>query len=272
MATDQQSAPEGVGEFYDRITDVYAQVWGSNIHVGYWADAEDHTPIEQATERLTGLLVDRLAPEPDQHVLDVGCGIGQPAITLARSSGASVTGISVSGHQVARATERAREAGLGDRVRFQRADANDLPFPDASFDAAWAVESLIHMPDKDRALREVARVLRPGARLAIADMFHQPGTDLSYRGIVETVGIDEYRGMLERAGLIPLDVTDITERTRIPEPIKEAFRRRLLERAEEFLPTVGQEVYDQLRDPSSDVFDHPGFGYVLATARREAAT
>jgi cyclopropane fatty-acyl-phospholipid synthase-like methyltransferase len=81
-----------------------------------------------------------------------------------------VAGITLSRRQVELATKRARDAGLGDRVSFECADAMALPFPDQSFDAAMAIESLVHMPDRRHALSEVARVLRPGGRLVLSDV------------------------------------------------------------------------------------------------------
>jgi len=58
---------------------------------------------------------------------------------------------------------------LGDRVAFEQADYTRTPFPAASFDVVWALESLCHAPDKAAFYREAARLLRPGGRLVIAE-------------------------------------------------------------------------------------------------------
>ncbi|WP_238846456.1 class I SAM-dependent methyltransferase [Nocardia terpenica] len=112
--------------------------------------------------------------EPGQHLLDIGCGTGGPAIALARGSGGSVTGITVSHSQVTQAAERARAAGMSDRVDFRYGDVNSLEFADESFDAAMAIDSFAHLLDQRRAFGEVSRVLRPGARFMLSQ-FTQRG-------------------------------------------------------------------------------------------------
>jgi ubiquinone/menaquinone biosynthesis C-methylase UbiE len=97
--------------------------------------------------------------EPDQRVLEIGCGAGLMAIELARA-GRDVTGIDVSNVALERA--RSRAAGLGG-VRFRRVDGVHLPFGDAEFDFAYSIEVLEHLHEIDAVahLAEVARVLKP---------------------------------------------------------------------------------------------------------------
>ena len=94
-------------------------------------------------------------------VLDVGCGVGGPMGNLARHSGASFVGINNNAYQI----ERARRHTRGVRLlcRFIHADYMRIPEGDDSYDAAFAIESMPHAPDKAGAFREVLRVLRPGA-------------------------------------------------------------------------------------------------------------
>lgn len=162
--------PDEVGAYYDLMGPFYATLWGDNIHVGYWTGPDDTSSNIEAQDRLTDLLIEKVHLAAGQTLLDVGCGVGRPAIRLSRRTGSSVTGITVSADQVARATRLADQNGVADRVRFQRADATMLPFDDASFDAAWAFESLLHMPDRMRVLREIWRVLRPGGRFVLTDV------------------------------------------------------------------------------------------------------
>lgn len=108
-------------------------------------------------------------------------------------------------------------------MRFALADALDLPFPDASFDGAWFFESLLHMPDKRRALAEAARVLRPGSRLAVADCFHRPGYDEPSE-VVNLIDFGHCAALLWRAGFTVLDIRDVTEHAVFPPPAQEQLR------------------------------------------------
>lgn len=96
------------------------------------------------------------------HVLDVGCGVGGPAREIARFTGARVTGITINEYQVQRATRYAAQDGLAARCRFVAGDFMQLPFAEASFDAAYAIEATVHAPRLASAYAEVFRALRPG--------------------------------------------------------------------------------------------------------------
>jgi cyclopropane fatty-acyl-phospholipid synthase-like methyltransferase len=126
--------------------------------------------VTAAGDRLTDLLMGELSLRPGDRFLDVGCGIGHPALRLARATGAHVTGVTVSTTQVGLARSAAEAADIGHLTRFQYADATDLPYPDRAFDAAWAVESLLHIGEVHCALAEIRRVLRPGSPFVISDM------------------------------------------------------------------------------------------------------
>ncbi len=114
----------------------------------------------------------RLAPlSPQGSVLDVGCGTGSLALAIKRRMGSAceVIGIDASAEMIERARRKAGKARLN--VAFQESIAEALPFADASFDVVFSTLMLHHMPSKARArcLDEIARVLKPGGSVLIAD-------------------------------------------------------------------------------------------------------
>jgi ubiquinone/menaquinone biosynthesis C-methylase UbiE len=213
--------PDQMADFYSAMGSLLQMAWGDNFHFGYWEGPGDTSSVEEATDRFTDLLTGRLRVGPGDRVLDVGCGVGKPAVRLASATGATVLGITVSAEQVEQGNERARAAALSERVSFQYADAMDLPFEDGSFDAVLALESIMHM-DRPAALREVARVLRPGGRLALTDLIPPagaagdagPGGGTAERpggiDIASLTHSDDWPGLTADAGLVLDEVTDVS--------------------------------------------------------------
>jgi ubiquinone/menaquinone biosynthesis C-methylase UbiE len=119
---------------------------------------------------LTSRLIGALEAHRGQTLADIACGPGASALQLARETGCEVIGIDLSPQNVADASRSAAEAGLTHRVSFIRGDAESLPLADASIDGALCECALCTFPEKAAAAAELARVLRPGARLALSDV------------------------------------------------------------------------------------------------------
>ena len=103
------------------------------------------------------LLVEAIAEISPRRVLDVGCGPGEIAESIDTALGVDIVGVDQSERMIELTTLRGIEARVG--------DVQQLEFPNESFDCALAAWMLYHVPDVDRALGELARVLRPGGRL-----------------------------------------------------------------------------------------------------------
>ena len=123
---------------------------------------------------LTSRLIRQLGVRTGSTVVDVASGLGTSALQLARELGCDVVGVELSPTNVAAATNAAAEAGLGDQVRFVVGDAEALPLEDASVHGGLCECAFCTFPDKEAAAAELARVLRPGARLALADVVAEP--------------------------------------------------------------------------------------------------
>jgi arsenite methyltransferase len=112
-----------------------------------------------------------LEPREGEHILDVGLGPGLLVADLAAVVGHTghVTGVEISDSMLALARRRFESSAVADRVTLVKGDAAELPFPDASFDAATSTQVYEYVPDVDRALAELYRVLRPGGRALVLD-------------------------------------------------------------------------------------------------------
>jgi ubiquinone/menaquinone biosynthesis C-methylase UbiE len=111
-------------------------------------------------------LIDQARPQPGQRVLEIGCGTGNLTVRVARAHpDVEVIGIDPDPLALARARKK------GTAARFERAYAQELPYPDASFDRVLSSLMLHHLDEDTKAatLAEVARVLRPGGTLHLAD-------------------------------------------------------------------------------------------------------
>jgi demethylmenaquinone methyltransferase/2-methoxy-6-polyprenyl-1,4-benzoquinol methylase len=111
-------------------------------------------------------LVSRVKVGPDARVLDVATGTAAVAIELVRRCGCTVVGLDRSPEMLAEGRTRVQRAGLADRIELVEGCAENLPFEDASFDALTFTYLLRYVDDPDATLRELARVLRPGATIA----------------------------------------------------------------------------------------------------------
>lgn len=122
---------------------------------------------------LTSRLVRSLRVGPGATVVDIGSGPGTSAVQVASETGCRVIGIELSAASAVGAARAARESAAG-RVHFMCGEAERLPLPDASVDGAISECVLCTIPDKEAAARELARVLRPRARLALSDLTAAP--------------------------------------------------------------------------------------------------
>ena len=115
------------------------------------------------------VIMEQLAVSVGATILDVGCGTGQDALDLAQAVGphGRVVGVDRSETMLEAARARAAQAQLP--VEYILAEASQLPFADASFDGCQASRVLGHLHEPERALAEMVRVARPGARIVVAD-------------------------------------------------------------------------------------------------------
>ena len=194
--------------------------------------------LQRAGKDLDGLTRDDLAPFDEFHirgraattelaaaaglregtaVLDVGSGIGGPARTLAAEFGCQVTGLDLTEEYCQAAAMLTERVGLSDKVSIRHGNALKMPFDDETFDQVWMQHTWMNIEDKGRLFGEIRRVLRPGGRLALYEIFagsvappHFPVPWADDPAISFLVAPAEARRLLAAAGFRELAWTDVT--------------------------------------------------------------
>ncbi len=178
---------------------------------------------------------------PGQTLVDAGCGMGGPALWLARHTGARLIGIDLSSAGVSLAGERAAALGFGEGARFAVGAFAETGLDDASVDAIASEDALQYVPDKRAAFVEAARILRPGGRLVFSAFELDPerAAGLPVLG-ADTVA--DYRPLLADAGFA-VDVYE--EAPGWPEPMSRAYRA-LLDAKEALVAEMGEAAFGAL--------------------------
>jgi demethylmenaquinone methyltransferase / 2-methoxy-6-polyprenyl-1,4-benzoquinol methylase len=149
--------PLGSGQMFDGIAARYDLV-NRVISLG----------IDQSWRRRT---VRALRLRPGARVLDLATGTADLALLVANSEpSAHVVGVDPSEKMLAIGRGKVEKAGLAPRIELVVGDAETLPFPDRSFDGVCIAFGIRNVPDRERALREMTRVTRPGGRIAILEL------------------------------------------------------------------------------------------------------
>jgi len=141
------------------------------LHEPGWVDWTTLDKIGLLTSGLKVRMTDLLQLRRGDRLVDVGCGPGLDTVQTARVVGETglVVGIDHDERMVAKAQERAREAGVAAWTRHETADATAIPYEAGFFDASRSERLFQHVPAPAAVLREMVRVTRPGGRIAVAD-------------------------------------------------------------------------------------------------------
>lgn len=142
-------------ELHTTLTNRQKKIWSSG----------DFNEIARQNRGLAEAFISEVDPHPGQTILDVACGSGTAAL-IAERRYCEVTGIDYVPHLV----ERARKIAVatGQKARFDVGDAQNLPYPDNSFDLVLSVYGVQFAPNQHRAAQEMLRVCKPGGRIALA--------------------------------------------------------------------------------------------------------
>jgi len=145
----------------------------------------DLIAANSAVRDLKAWALERLRPGPGERALDVGCGTGEDVRVLATMVGPHGEARGVEPNAGIRLEAQHRAAAVGAEVLVDDGDAYELPYDDASFDVVRCERMFQHLHEPERAAAEIARVLRPGGRVAVLDT--DWGSTLIYPGELQIV-------------------------------------------------------------------------------------
>ena len=158
--------------------------------------------------KLTERLGEILELTPRSRVLDVAAGNGTSAIFLANRFGCEIVGVDYSRRNVEEAEATASANGLGRKVSFQWADAEQLPFPNDSFDAIICECAFCIFPNKQAAAHEFMRVVRPGGEVGLSDLTREAALASELNGLMAWIAciadaqpLSGYSALLSAANL-----------------------------------------------------------------------
>ncbi|MBN3884381.1 SAM-dependent methyltransferase [Nostoc sp.] len=264
--------PEKVAEMYNAPGGQGGHlIFDGQFHWGYWDKKNPDASLGEAADRLTQIMIDKSEISQGERFCDLGCGVGVPAMRIAKAKECFVDAITISKYQYDKAKQLAQEAGMSDRVRFIQGNALEMPCDDATYDGGWFFETIFHMGHRE-ALREAYRILKPGATLLIADLPTRSNITEEFKTFakekIHSVFIpkEDYPGLLDEAGFDLIEIDDVTEFVIPPlvPKVKVAFKQY----ETEILQYVESQAIDRWVGMFEDMCEN--LGYMLVKAKKRA--
>ena len=192
-------------EYHDAMIKMLEFIWGD----GYMAPGGP---------RNVSRLMEGTEPK-GKRILDIGCGIGGPAMDMVRVHGAEVVGIDLEEPLIDLANTAAQEAGLDDRCTFQTVTLGPLPFEDESFDIVTSSGAITQSDDKGDIFDDCYRVLKPGGHLTCYEWMkseREYSDDMYYwfkmEGLTYTLeSLEQYGERLRASGFEDVTTTDASD-------------------------------------------------------------
>lgn len=164
---------EQVKKYYNQVQKSYNRNWMNEenlaMHLGFWYPKTES--LHQALINENQAVADALSIRDSDFILDAGCGVGGTAIWLAEKYRVKVAGVNIVEKQIAMAKDNAKKRCVDKLTSFSVNDYACIDFADETFTKAYAIESICHAKEKKSVLKEIYRVLKPGAKLVIVDAF-----------------------------------------------------------------------------------------------------
>jgi cyclopropane fatty-acyl-phospholipid synthase-like methyltransferase len=159
-----------IAQYYDTTQVFYTLFWSRTaLHYGFWY--EGTKSLAEAILNTNNFVVDALAIDSKDTVLDAGCGVGGTSIHVAETTGAIVEGITLSDVQLKIAGRRASKSPAARLLNFSKQDFTKTNFRENTFSKIFGIESICHAHRKIDFLKEAYRIMKPGGRIAVVDLF-----------------------------------------------------------------------------------------------------
>jgi ubiquinone/menaquinone biosynthesis C-methylase UbiE len=211
------------------LRSIWVEVYGDR----FWPDLDP--PWTQATIEDVRFLADRLGTHSGSRFVDLGCGSGCFLRFAARNLGQRIVGIDANPLAIRVAQERC--VGLLDKIAFETGDIGETGFPVETFDGAVSLDVLLFVADKRKVLREVARILKPGARFAGTTFeLHAPSKSLSAPAFAD------YPSAFEAAGFAVEVYEETSDWHRLLQEVLAETLRREAELSREIHPVAWARV------------------------------
>ena len=267
-------------DLYDSITDAWQYLLGENFHWGLFLDSSEDLP--KATQNLIDLMLNQVQIDSETKLLDIGCGIGTPALDIHSKYGCRVVGISNSKKGVSAANHNAKVAECSESVQFLLRDALDNKIASNSIDVCWLMEMSHLIDDKEKLLLESYRTLKKGGQIVLCDlMFRRPfgpleasshleelkKLELSFgKARIET--IDFYNILFNKIGLKDIEVTDISDQ--VKDTLK-FWKRNALDNYKALEEDISKAKVDNFIDSCEilkEFYDQKIWGYGIIVGKK----
>jgi SAM-dependent methyltransferase len=209
---------------------VYATLGASATFRRIWSESACGTDFPEGFDHISfltrgeiGEVSDALRLSPDDVLVDLACGTGGPGLWVASTNRARLVGIDVSAVGIERARARAERLGLAHASTFAVGTFAVTGLADGTAGAAMTVDALQYAPDKRAALTEMARILRPGGRLAMT-VFEVEAAKVAGLAVLGDDPVADYGDLLEAAGF---DIERYEETEGWRDRVTEAYGRVL---------------------------------------------
>lgn len=273
--------PMSARDIYELVSTNAYSGEGLYLNLGYWKEA---LTIDEACVALAMLVAESAGIGPGSEVVDVGFGFAdQDMLWIERLSPAHITGLNITPSQVRFARERVAARGMSEQIELLEGSATEMTLPDAAYDQVVGVECAFHFDTREQFFAEAFRVLRPGGRLALADVIRaEPDPRplrrrmqaFNWRFFMQKYAVPEanadtrqsYAAKLAAAGFTDVRVESIRQHVYPGLHHYMATEPSMLRR---FHPLARLPYRLALRFPAEAAYS--AYDYVLASARKPAA-